>query len=108
MFVCIFFNVLLCFHSVLRFHALVKKKKNSRLCTFFFCLGVSVFILVHVCCTNQSLQAHDLLAKDISTNSSDPLAILRVGDKEQRTKTIDTNLYPEWEESFDFACTSTG
>ncbi|CAM9841311.1 unnamed protein product [Sphacelaria rigidula] len=54
------------------------------------------------------MQAHELLAKDVSTNSSDPVAILKLGGQVRRTKTINANLYPSWEETFEFPCTSSG
>lgn len=52
-------------------------------------------------------QAHDLRAMDI-TNTSDPFAIVRLGHKEYRTKTMEKNLYPVWNETFGFVCAVSG
>lgn len=53
-------------------------------------------------------QAHDLSAQDLATNSSDPIAILKVGDTVHKSKGMTKTINPKWEETFDFACTSTG
>lgn len=52
-------------------------------------------------------QAQELLAMD-SGNTSDPLVILRLGGKEQRSPVMHKTLNPRWDEVFEFECTSSG
>ncbi|CAM9274051.1 unnamed protein product [Ectocarpus fasciculatus] len=40
--------------------------------------------------------------------SSDPLVIFKLGGKEQRSRVIQKNLNPQWEEVFEFECRSSG
>ncbi|CAB1121421.1 unnamed protein product [Ectocarpus sp. CCAP 1310/34] len=52
-------------------------------------------------------QGQDLLALDMGV-SSDPLVIFKLGGKEQRSRVIQKNLNPQWEEVFEFECRSSG
>ncbi|CBN78812.1 conserved unknown protein [Ectocarpus siliculosus] len=52
-------------------------------------------------------QGQDLLALDMGT-SSDPLVIFKLGGKEQRSRVIQKNLNPQWEEVFEFECRNSG
>lgn len=53
------------------------------------------------------LEARDLLAKDtymmgLVKGKSDPYATLRVGNRQVKSKTIKENLYPKWNEVYEF------
>ncbi|CAN0571104.1 unnamed protein product, partial [Ectocarpus sp. 12 AP-2014] len=52
-------------------------------------------------------KGQDLLAMDMGV-SSDPLVIFKLGGKEQRSRVIQKNLNPQWEEVFEFECRSSG
>lgn len=50
------------------------------------------------------VEAKNLLAKDlglVKKGKSDPYAVIRVGAQSFRTKVIDNNLNPEWDETFE-------
>lgn len=53
-----------------------------------------LFVTVH--------SGKDMIVCDTFSRSSDPYVILRVGNKESRTKTIKKSLSPIWEERFQF------
>ncbi|KAM4609367.1 extended synaptotagmin-3 isoform 2-T2 [Polymixia lowei] len=53
------------------------------------------------------LEARDLMAKDtymlgIVKGKSDPYAVLRVGNRQLKSKTIKENLHPRWNEVYEF------
>ncbi|KAM9803278.1 extended synaptotagmin-3 [Syngnathus typhle] len=53
------------------------------------------------------LEARDLVAKDtymlgLVKGKSDPYAVLRVGDRKVKSKTIQENLHPRWAEVYEF------
>lgn len=63
----------------------------------FVCLLKGV-LRVHV------VEAKDLMKKDINMlgrGSSDPYAVLTVGSQTYKTKTIDNNINPQWDEWFE-------
>ncbi|KAF9270554.1 tricalbin [Marasmius fiardii PR-910] len=45
-------------------------------------------------------------AKDLSTGDAKPYAILRLGDKEHKTKHVGKTAHPEWNETFTFSASS--
>lgn len=51
--------------------------------------------------TIQVIEAKNLASRD-ANGFSDPFVVVRLGKKEQRTKTIKKNLNPAWNESFNF------
>ena len=49
------------------------------------------------------VKANNLVNADIF-DLSDPFCVVKVGEQSQKTKVIDNNLNPIWEEIFSFSC----